>query len=46
MRHGQCLRIPFAFETSGPVAIPDPWHARLDLAASVSDARERAGAVH
>ncbi len=32
------------FTASGPVAIADPWRERLDLAAAVSDARERASA--
>ena len=30
------------FTASGPVAVADPWRERMDLAASISDARERA----
>jgi para-nitrobenzyl esterase len=31
------------FTANGPVAFPDPWRARLDLATGVSEAREHAG---
>ena len=33
------------FTANGPVAIADPWRERLDLAAGLSDARERAAAA-
>jgi para-nitrobenzyl esterase len=34
------------FTANGPVAVPDPWRERLDLATGVSEAHERAGGAH
>ena len=33
------------FTATGPVAVPDPWRERMDLAASASEAREHAAAT-
>jgi para-nitrobenzyl esterase len=33
------------FTTNGPVVGPDPWRERMDLAASVSDAKEQAASA-
>ncbi len=34
------------FTANGPVAVADPWRERMDLAAGLSDTRERAASVH